>query len=313
MEILMKHPHRMFFTILVISICFNSGCNIEAPAIENSQNGICSELSGSNYIPTVVSDFVCIAKDTQGILYVVDKQDGQLRCFISSNDTLYRINVAGSSIIGENYYSLSLDSGRTLLFCNISGKWDNAYVGSTSRCQKCDSIIMSQLVSGGRSPENIDAGWSLVCKYLDAGNEKFQALSTAGISDVNNFAIRNFSPGTTIEYLAQQDNGLVLLVSRETNDWKGSVTVHYGKKDELKKRDVTRFLRASDGGSTWIDFIVGEKKVTAFFGVQWGSNGIRPGKTFIKIENDTLALERIQPDKAILSDLGCNCTHQINW
>jgi hypothetical protein len=309
----MNHPHHIFFTIFVISICFNSGCKINAPAIESNQYSICSELSGSNYVPIAASEIVCIAKDTQGVLYVVDKQDGNLRCFISSNDTLYRTNITGSSTRGEEYYSLSLDSGRYLFFCNISGKWDNAYVGFTSRCQKCDSILSGQVVSSGKSPEDIDVGWSLVCKHLDAGNEKFQALSAAGISDVNNFAVRNFSPSTTIEYLAQQDDGQVLLVSRDTYDWEGSVVVHYGKKDDLKKRVVTRFLRASDGGSTWIDFIIGEKKVVAFFGVQWDSDGIRPVKTFIKIESDTLSLKRIQPDKAILSDLGCNCAHQINW
>lgn len=165
----------------------------------------------------------------------------------------------------------------------------------------------------GKALKTSMPGGGLVCKYFDSGNVNFQALSAAEKSAVNNYMVRNFSPGTTIEYLALQDDGQVLLVSRETYDWKGSVVVHYGKKGDLHKRLVTGFLRASDGGSTWIDFVVGEKKVSAFFGVKWDSDGIRPGATFIKMENDTLSLERIQPDKVILSDLGCNCAHQINW
>lgn len=309
----MKRPHQIFFTSLMLSICFISGCKINTPAVQSDQANICGELAGSAYVPAALAEMLCIAKDPQGSLYVVDKQDGNLRCFISSNDTLYRTNVTGGSTRGDKYYSLSLDSGRQFLFCNISGKWDNAYLGTTGRCQKCDSILSSQIAERSKSTESIDTGWIHVCKYLDAGNENFLALSTAEKSDVNNFAIRNFSPGTTIEYLAQLDDGQVLLVSRETNDWKGSVAVHYGKKDDLQKRAMTRFLRASDGGSTWIDFIVGDKKMSAFFGVQWDSDGVRPGATFIKMESDTLALERIEPDEAILSDLGCNCEHRIDW
>lgn len=309
----MKHPHHMFIALSILMVSLNSGCKITTPHVQSNQATICSELSGSTYVPVVLSDIICIAMDPQGVLYVVDKSGGNLRCFVSSNDTLYRIKVTGSSTTGEKYYSLSLDGGRQFLFCNISGKWDNVYVGSSGRCQKCDSILLSQIVHGGKSSESTDDGWGLVCKYLDSGIENFQALSTVEKSSVNKFKIRNFSPGTTIEYLAQQDNGLVLLVSRETFDWNGSVTVHYGKKDDLQKRVVTRFIRASDGGSTWIDFLVDAKKMSTFFGVKWDSDGIRPGATFIKTEKDSLALERIQPDKGILSDLGCNCAHKINW
>lgn len=154
----MKRPHHIFPIISMLSISFNSGCKINTPDVQCNQ-GICNELSGSTYVSVALSEIVCIAKDSQGVLYVVDKSGGNLRCFISPNDTLYRTNVTGSSITGEKYYSLSLDGGRLFLFCNISEKWDNAYVSSAGRCQKCDSILSSQIRSGGKSTENIDAGW----------------------------------------------------------------------------------------------------------------------------------------------------------
>lgn len=75
--------------------------------------------------------------------------------------------------------------------------------------------------------------------------------------------------------------------------------------------EVVRFLRASDGGSTWITFMVGLTKYEAFFGVKLDSTGFSYGKAWLKIGNDTLPLERNSADRQTLQMLGFDCSIEL--
>jgi hypothetical protein len=102
-----------------------------------------------------------------------------------------------------------------------------------------------------------------------------------------------------------------LLVTRVEYDWKGDVVVHYGPADDLRQRVVTRFLRARDGGSTWIRFMIGSDEAEAFFGVALDTAGIHESKSWLAVRGDTISIERVAPEARVLKDLGIECVHDI--
>ena len=86
----------------------------------------------------------------------------------------------------------------------------------------------------------------------------------------------------------------------------------YGFPGEMSLRNVTGFLRATDGGSTWIRFMLGSIEAEAFFGVVFDAvSGISAGPSYIKIAGDSLDLRRLAPDQEILEELGLGCSHEI--
>ena len=278
--------------------------------VPDGESSICGELAASNYVPVTLDSVLCIARDADGTLYVIDQNNYNLRCFISAADTLRRKKVSGSGIYNQQYFFISLEGGQQLLFENNGGIWSDAHFCRTGKCQKCDSIFSSAVRS--KDLNDLAVGWERVCSYLDTNLDlNCPALATAEISDLNNYPVRNFPPTTHIEYLSYRQDGNYLLVTRPEYDWRGEVVVHYGKPGDLKMRTTSSFLRLTDGGSTWIKFKIGSADAEAFFGVAWDSVGIHEGKTWMAIDRDTVSIERIQPGPKILIELGIECDHEI--
>jgi hypothetical protein len=150
-----------------------------------------------------------------------------------------------------------------------------------------------------------------MCNYLDTARPDCQALTSDEKIDIQTFAIKNYPPITRIEYLASLQDSIYLIISRNEYDWNGDVVIHYGKPGDIKLRKLLSFLRASDGGSTWIKFMIDSQEVEAYFGVKWDSSGFGPGSSHLAISGDTLQLERLSPSEESLAELGFNCMHEI--
>lgn len=276
---------------------------------------LCRELAGSSYMPVAIDEVLAVARDSSGMLYAIDKADHTYRVFVSSNDTLYRRYVKGSGVMSERYYFLSVEDGSRFIFRNDNGEWSNVYRCSGDGCGNYDSILSSRIdpesKERGTFDEKMEEGWNAMCDYLDSACDECRPLIRSDTAAVADYAVRNITPVTHIEYLASHQGGWYLLVSRVEYDWNGDVVLHYGTGDTMKKRYVTSFMRATDGGSTWIRFMVGFHEAEAFFGVQWDTSGVTPGQSYLVQESDTLQLERLVPEEELLAQLGFDCSHEI--
>jgi hypothetical protein len=286
--------------------------SIDFRNLSNSENDLCNELAGSQYIPAILAGILCVARDSSGVFYVIDKVSQGMRCFVSRNDSLHRKTMEGSSIVGERYYFLTIQDTMQLVFENYNG-WRDIFLCGKNASAKCDSLLDSHMHSGERSIDSLAPGWKDVCRYLQFETPNCYALSIAKAEDITNKYVTNFPPTTHIEYLARQQTGQYLLVTRTEYDWNGDVVVHYGMPAQMKMREIVRFMRASDGGSTWIRFLVDSKLFEAVFRVKMDSTGVHPGGTFLNIEGDTLDLERINPNEEALANLGFHCSHDITY
>ena len=300
------------FAILLLVIfvkCDNPG----EPSVTSSGNDLCSQLAGSKYIPVEIDAPLCIARDSSGVLYLVDKSGSQERFFFSSGDTMFRKMVTGVGIISQRYYFLSIAGGGQFIFENLNGVQGMAFFLESEHCLKCDSILNSHMYfPGGKSIDSLLPGWEDMCGYVQSQIPGCHTLSAAKLSDLEGYIVRNFSPVTHIEYLAEQEDNHYLLVTREEYDWHGDVVLHYGLPGEMSLRKVTRFLRASDGGSTWIKFMLGSTEAEAFFGVVFDTiSGFSAGPSYIKIAGDSLDLRRLSPDQEIMDELGFSCSYEI--
>lgn len=292
----------MFTSILSLYIC----CKLPNQISDTTSNK-CNELAGTKYSPITLGKIVCVARDSSGVLYVVDKSQYDLRVFISKGNILYRKNVLGSSISGEQYFFLSIEDSMEVVFQNHNNIWSDAFV-LMGNCKECDSLLSSHIDPRAKSINDFLAGWSDVCHYLQYERPNSVQLTTTTTVDVNKYKLENFPPTTHIEYLAQQQSGQYVLVTRSFYDWNGDVVLHYGLPDQMGNCQVVNFLRATDGGSTWISFMVGLKSYEAYFGVKWDTAGISNGKSWLKIGNDTLNLERKNASIETLQNLGFDCS-----
>jgi hypothetical protein len=298
--------------VLILLFALFTSCNFQSdPSDPTSGNGLCGELAGSGYNPVTLGELLCVARDSTGVFYIIDSIGSTMRCFVSRNDSLFRKAIKGSGIIGQEFYFISIQDDAQVIFRNIDTGWSDAFICVQGRCTKCDSILFSHIGASSRDLDSLDEGWKEVCEYLKNDSANCHSLAVATAGDIQNYHCMNFSPTTRVEYLALQQQRYYLLVTRDEYDWNGDVVVHYGMADQMQKRDVVSFLRASDGGSTWIRFMVGLRQYEAFFGVQLDSTGIHPGASYIKIDTDTIAVERISWNKEILTALGFDCEHEI--
>jgi hypothetical protein len=290
----------LFAAFFILYICCDS-----PNQISDSSSNKCTELAGSKSAPVTLGEILCISRDSSGVLYLVDKFQSDFRLFISKGNILYRKKVLGSSVFAEQYYFLSIEDSMQFVFHNHTSIWSEAYI-LKGNCKECDSLLSSHINRDAKNINDLDSGWIDICHFLQY--ERPNSVQLSITKEINNYELENFPPTTHIEYLAKQESGQYILVTRSYYDWNGDVVLHYGLINQMNKCQVTNFLRASDGGSTWITFKVGIKSYEAFFGVKWDTTGISNGKNWLRIDNDTLNLDRKSADIQTLNNLGFDCS-----
>ncbi len=312
--IMISYRHRLILFIPILSfVLFCNSPTTTAP--ENTsdpysvyENTPCSELAGSQYVPATLDTILCAGADTSGILYVIDKSSYYFRCFISKNDTLYRHAVMGSRVSAEEYCFIRIQNIGRIVFRKTNDIRNDAYLIYESEGDKCDSIFNAPLYQypGQKSVAYLEEGWTALVTYLDSA-VNCRKLSASTTTEPGSFVIKNFPPASHIEYIASQQNGQYILVTRAEHDWTGDVAIHYGTPGEMLLRSCVRILRASDGGSTWIDYLLDGKAATAVFRVVFEDTVFRPGPAYNIIDGDTLELERLPADTATMEMLGFGC------
>jgi hypothetical protein len=269
-------PSSCVTVIGALFLLVNISCKeINKPIEPNNGQNPCSELAGSNYEPIHLNKILCIGKDSIGTFYVVDSIGYTIRCFVSHQDTLYRKNVGGSSIINERDYSLMIGAADyfKINFQCFAGIWTDI-----SLCQ-------------------------------EGAAETSYTLTSCKQSDISNCVLMNFPPTTHIEYLARQADGNYILVTRKEYDWDGTVVVHYGMPDNMKMRQVVSFLRGTD---TYIHFMINSTEAIAYFGAVSNGTSFQPGEAYLQIGDVKNPLERTTATEDILKSLGFDCWQQIS-
>jgi hypothetical protein len=282
----------------------------------------CTELAGSAYVPATLGKIICAARDSSGRYYVIDTSGYETRCFISGNDTLFRKRVLGYGVVGERYFTLSLQDTTVMIFENFDG-WRDAFVCKPGIRTKYDSLLTSHMKNFSKSRDNdvdsMAAGWREACAYLRSDSLNCRPLSGAAADEIANKPLVNFSPATYVSLVARQAEGRFFLATLPQFDFTpGCEVVHYGMPGSMKKREVVSYATASDGGSTFIKFKVDSLQYQAVFRVQLvvnpdNSGSLKVGPSYFVVNGDTTELERLNPTREIMSQLGFNCPQEMQF
>ncbi len=254
-------------------------------ASEISAAPLCTELGGALYESLETGTIIAMAQHENGSTILIDRIDSLDRVFISTSNTLQRVAVHHTSQWYENNHDISLVNGFSGRDLNSDSHINITYENN--------SIITIQ--------------W---CETPTISSDSFEGCEEMDILDnstVDSFDIANFPPQTEIQYLVKDENDRYLLVSRKRNDWNGlDVTVHYGAKGNLVKREVTQFSSTQNSMDATLTFTVGSSElVVNFYDPESGDGEIEPSTIS---ENNTIRdVEYITPTETTLRTLGVNC------
>lgn len=233
--------------------------------------------------PIMLDNVIAVGRDDQGVLYVLDDpEDSDYQVFVSEHDALQRHRVLGSGSGDSMWISVSVEADPQFgLYVTLDASGEAA---SMRRFDSADVKDKSQ------EPEGDD---------LDL-------LDQSAIEDMK---LRNLSPEVAIEYSGTIEDGRRVLVVRPNDDWSyEDFRVFLGTPQKMLEREVKSVLRAKDGGSTTIDFMLDGEPATLRFPVVNAGDHIEPGDSTLASDGETLsiALEK-DPDPTTAGALKFFC------
>lgn len=232
-----------------------------------------------------------VGKDAQGTTYMVDSEPQTgYRVFVSDGTTLFRKKIAGSSSSGggpDNDYSFTFEDGTTT------------------------QALLFQIRGGAVTGMALGPGD--VRGFIGDPGATTEMLTLDSESVVSAFTLRNLPGDVAIEYVADVTDGTALVVTRPAVDWEYTdFRVFYGTDGpSLSERQVLNVLRAKDGGSTEIQFIVDGATYTARFPwvLEPGDGGIsgHPGQGTLDKNGVPVAMSQRYPTPTTLSGFTFSC------
>jgi hypothetical protein len=231
-------------------------------------------------------------KDSAGIVYAADHVDSTStdRVFVSSGDTLWRKRVTGSGTSGGGAdvdYNFSFDDGaqRTLMIQHRGGN------------------VTAMALGGDPKGFISDAGSPGALTLLDA-------------AAVAALKLRNLPGEVTIEYVADVENGNVIVVTHPRDDYGYSdFRLFYGPQAALIEYPVIDVLRTR-GSDTTIDFSMGGAQLAAHFSfvigepTDAGTLASHPGPASLDTgDGKSLAATQRTPTPSALPGSAFTCLH----
>jgi hypothetical protein len=231
------------FRVAVIALMVTAGCVSGAQTTDGGKTtGPCDPLA-PHELPLTLGTVLGVGRDAQGTVYLADEVAATYtdRVFVSSGQTLWRKRVLGtgaSNLGTEVDYGLSYEDG------SIS------------------QDLLVQIRDGATSGMALAPAGSRATVGDPAVTENLEVLAPSAIDSMT---LRNLPGEVTIEYVADVDDGHVIVVTRPTDDWTyDDFRVFYGTPDALVERAVLQVDRTK-GNATTIDFRLGSAVAHATF------------------------------------------------
>jgi hypothetical protein len=238
-------------------------------------------------VPIELVDVLIVGKDSAGTFYVVDQTTpNDFNVFVSDGGTLYRKFIAGSSYdyedgVGDSYsFSIEDDGAEYTVLVSI----DDA---GTSQM----AVVPGQYVG-----------------YIDDMGEDGELLTVLDESAIADMGVENLPGVIKIEYLAEVDDGSSIVVTRPFYDWTDLMDsrLFYGQADDMIEREILKFERAEDGGSTWITFVLDcSTSAEVYFG--YDDVAFEWGEAYLTIGDEQTAVTRLHPESDDMGIFTFNC------
>lgn len=252
-----------------VTCCSSGGCSKELVA--------CEPLKARS-TPIALEEILAVGRSADGTIVVIDRSaddPDKERLFVSDGETLVRQAVTGS---GEGR---AVDGDRLSL---LAGEADPALRVLTLRT--ADTLRM-KLASGDDALNN---------KSLDFEAAAGEELEILDASAVESLGVRNLPGDVAVEYFARVAADR-LVVTRPERDFEyEDIRVFFGRPDALSERELTKFERYRDGGSTRIGFELDGDQASVFFPNRLQADGppLTEGVTF-EVDGEAREIERVLP------------------
>jgi hypothetical protein len=230
-----------------------------------------------------LGEIVAVGRDAEGTLFVVDRPgaESERRVFVSDGDVLVprSVNGTGEASDGEIERLLfSVDDGVVPFRLVVEINAGETRMAIAPLSEERDVAI--------------DA--------LGSDAEHLEVLDETAVAGM---PIRSVPQDIAVEYVAQTEDGALLVVVRpgEDADYE-DFRLFLGPEQRLEQREVTAFERQRDGGSTHIEFRLDGKAADAFFPIMFTNDRFEPGPATLTVAGRTTALTRLDvsdiPDNA---------------
>jgi hypothetical protein len=227
-------------------------------------------------------------------------------------------NISAYRSVGGAFFLYADNDMEIIIKSNAIKNWDDAEAFILNgKCIECDSIFDQY---DNSFPDAWAKGWNDISQFLQYERPNTDKLIIAKADEIKMYRFENFPPATHIEYLAQQQSGEYLLVTRPYYNWNGEVVLHYGLSGQMEKYPVIDLPDFAEYGSKYITFRVGSNPYKAFFGMKLKCIDTSDFETvcsyeidrsWLQIGSDTLNLERKSGDIQILNSLGFDCAIEL--
>jgi len=135
--------------------------------------------------------------------------------------------------------------------------------------------------------------------------EQGEELEVVGADAIAGMTLVNLPIHVDVEYLAQTEDGRVLVILRPTDDWDyEDFRLFLGEADALDERAIDSVVREKDGGTTTIEFELDGAIATAYFPVMYGPAGFEHGPWTLTLADQTTDLTELA---AIPQPAGFRC------
>jgi hypothetical protein len=226
--------------------------------------------------PIALDTVLGVGKDALGTYYVIDERGDEQRVFVSNGDRLERQRVEGGG---------SSNDGQGML--DIFDVEDH------------DPVFTLELLRSGDSTRMAVRVGEIGTKGFTIGEEG-EELTVVPVSEIAGKKVSNLPGEVVMEYAAELGDGRALIVLRPRDGTYEDFRVFLGLPDALAERVVTNVSRARDGGSTTIDFEIGNAAVTASFPVEFddATMTFKPGPATLEVDGKVESLTRLDEPPA---------------
>ena len=264
--------------------------------------GPCDPLQTRN-IPIELEHPIAVGRHPDGTLYVVDRVGDDSRSFSGTAGVLQRgIDVRASESDRAHLWDDFTANGQSWLLRIDREAWHAERLGP----RHFSMARLGEVDPHSSAPERMCQG------------ELLEILSPEA---VEGWEVRNREETITIEYLAEIEDGRLLLVTQANG--LSTIRVFFGPKHEVGERDLSVFARARDGGTTNVEFFVDGELAQAVFPIRCQGrdpfasppenellqrNERCPGTLTVGDETHALPATRFRPTRADIPPAAFVCT-----
>ncbi len=274
--------------------CTGQGCFNQAPLTPPTEPAwvSCEPLAEVD-VPLQLGALLAAGRDAEGTIYAVyEAADGHEEVLlVSEGEALYRREIVGSGAgtDGDNrdyMFSFKNNGDGSVLLIEIDAS------------SEMRMAVVPDEEYEGRIEEMPETG---------------ELLDVLAASDVEHMQKENLPGVMSIEYLAEVENGDIIVVVVPKYDWSyEDFELYYGTPEEMRRCEVSDVLRARDGGSTSITFEKDGSTAEVFFPVNMGSPGAEWEGATLNTGDREYAVTRLAEDAMDVGEFAFVCRREAS-